>query len=268
MEVISLTEGKINRTYIAGKDVITKQSSFDEIKNIEIARKALTNKTILLENDVYMFHLPKIYDYKDGCIFMEFLQGDNLELDLRNSTKHQDAAQDTNDLFQYMYENQILWKDFAPRNIIIDRQRHIVNLCDFERGIASDIRGKQFLQNYVYEEYAAFLLPYERKFPQSVEDIFNVDERHPVEFDNIKSKRVKSLIEAMCLPKDNLNSQTIANMNKMIVMAETPYKKGGQLVFPIIELEQIKDRSYSQFAKCIVQINKTRGNTHGNGGRL
>ena len=30
MEVISLTEGKINRTYIAGKDVITKQSSFDE----------------------------------------------------------------------------------------------------------------------------------------------------------------------------------------------------------------------------------------------
>lgn len=47
MEVISLTEGKINRTYIAGKDVITKQSSFDEIKNIEIARKALTNKTIL-----------------------------------------------------------------------------------------------------------------------------------------------------------------------------------------------------------------------------
>lgn len=86
MEVISLTEGKINRTYIAGKDVITKQSSFDEIKNIEIARKALTNKTILLKNDVYMFHLPKIYDYKDGCIFMEFLQGDNLELDLRNST--------------------------------------------------------------------------------------------------------------------------------------------------------------------------------------
>lgn len=86
MEVISLTEGKINRTYIAGKDVIIKQSSFDEIKNIEIARKALTNKTILLENDVYMFHLPKIYDYKDGCIFMEFLQGDNLELDLRNST--------------------------------------------------------------------------------------------------------------------------------------------------------------------------------------
>lgn len=29
-----------------------------------------------------------------------------------------------------------------------------------------------------------------------MEDIFNVDERHPVEFDNIKSKRVKSLIEA------------------------------------------------------------------------
>lgn len=57
-----------------------------KLKNIEIARKALTNKTILLENDVYMFHLPKIYDYKDGCIFMEFLQGDNLELDLRNST--------------------------------------------------------------------------------------------------------------------------------------------------------------------------------------
>ncbi len=80
MEVISLTEGRINRTYIAGKDVITKRSSFDEIKNIEAARKALTGKTIFLDNDFYMFHLPKIYDYRDGRIFMEFLQGDNLEL--------------------------------------------------------------------------------------------------------------------------------------------------------------------------------------------
>ena len=64
MEVISLTEGKINRTYIAGKDVITKQSSFDEIKNIEIARKALTNKTILLKNDVYMFQNINFKIYK------------------------------------------------------------------------------------------------------------------------------------------------------------------------------------------------------------
>lgn len=84
------------------------------------------------------------------------------------------------------------------------------------------------------------MLPYERKFPQSVEDIFNVDERHPVEFDNIKSKRVKSLIEAMCLPKGNLNSQTIANMNKLIVMAETPYKKGGQLVFLSLNWSKLK----------------------------
>lgn len=72
MEVISLTEGKINRTYIAGKDVITKQSSFDEIKNIEIARKALTNKTILLEMMFICFICRKFMIIKTDVFLWSF----------------------------------------------------------------------------------------------------------------------------------------------------------------------------------------------------
>ena len=87
MDVISLTKDKINKVIISDKEIITKKSSFEEIKNIEKARKIFKNKEILINNSIYTFHLPHIYDYKENKIYMEFMTGYNLELYLRKNEK-------------------------------------------------------------------------------------------------------------------------------------------------------------------------------------
>lgn len=268
MQVISMTDGKIKKNFTAGKEVIVKQSSFNEIQNIEKARSIFKKHHIVLNGEEFQFHLPKIYDYQNGCIYMEFLLGKNLELSLRNNHTRESAIQTTNCIFQYMFDKQIYWGDFAPRNIMIDEDNKKINLCDFERGIKLNISNKEYLQNYVYEEYAAFLLPPERNFSETMNHIFTVNEVYPISFDEIKSNRVKSIIIETGLPMDKLTNQTVANVNKMIILAETPYKQNGIPVFPIIELEETKDRSYRLFAQKVCQIINNRGISNGKNGRL
>ena len=199
---------------------------------------------------------------------MEFLVGDNLEIELRTPKHHDNAVIETNSLFQYFYDNQLYWGDFAPRNIIIDNENKIIKLCDFERGIASHTSKKEYLQNYAYEEYAAFLFPSERHFSEKLNDIFIVDNPEPIKLCDIHSNRVKSIIKNRNIPENTLTTQTIANINKMIILAETPYKKNESAVFPIVRLEQIKDNSYELFAKEICNILTNKGPFYGNSGRI
>ncbi len=263
MQVISMTEGKITQDYISGHKIIVKQSSFDEIKKIECARKILEKRKIKIGNEEFSFHLPKINGYKNGKIYMEFLVGDNLEISLRSSEDREKAINTTNTLFQYFYDNKIYWGDFAPRNIIINKKNRIINLCDFERGIYSNFSGKEYLQNYAYEEYAAFLFPVERRFSEKLNSIFTVEEIIPVKISDIRSKRVKSIIKEIGIAEKKLTNQTVANINKMIILSETPYKRNGISEFPIVRLEQIKDNSYELFAKEVRRVLIARGYYHG-----
>ena len=59
---------------------------------------------------------------------MEFLTGDNLELELRTPKHHNCAVNMTNSLFQLLYDKEIYWGEFDPRNIIIDKENKMVNL--------------------------------------------------------------------------------------------------------------------------------------------
>lgn len=204
MQVISMTEGKITQDYISSHKIIIKQSSFDEIKKIECARKILEKRKIKIGNEEFSFHLPKINGYKNGKIQMEFLVGDNLEISLRSSEDREKAINTTNTLFQYFYDNKIYWGDFAPRNIIINKKNRIINLCDFERGIYSNFSGKEYLPNYAYEEYAAFLFPVERRFSEKLNSIFTVEEIIPVKISDIRSKRVKSIIKEIGIAEKTL----------------------------------------------------------------
>ena len=268
MQVISMTKGKITQDYINGREIIVKRSTFDEVKKIEKARNILKKHKIFIDEVPFDFHLPKIYDYQDGKIYMEFLTGDNLELELRTPKHHNCAVNMTNSLFQLLYDKEIYWGDFAPRNIIIDKENKMVNLCDFERGIYSNVNRYTYLQNYAYEEYAAFLFPSERCFSESLNDIFLVDKPQQIRLTDIHSNRVKSIIKEKGISEDNLTTQTVANINKMIILAETPYKRNGENIFPIVRLEQIKDNSYELFAKEVCNILAKKGHLYGNSGRI
>ena len=268
MQVISMTKGKIVQDYFNGQEIIVKHSTFDEIKKIEEARNILKKHQIFIDGVPFNFHLPRIYDYRDNKIYMEFLAGDNLELELRTPKHHNSAVNITNSLFQFLYDKEIYWGDFAPRNIIIDKENKMINLCDFERGISAHAIKKEYLQNYTYEEYAAFLFPHERRFSEKLNDIFLVNNPEPIKLCDIRSNRVKSIIKNINIPENTLTTQTVANINKMIILAETPYKRNEENIFPIIKLEQIKDNSYELFAKEICNILANKGHFYGNSRRI
>ncbi len=263
-----MTKDKIRKEQINGLDIIIKKSSFDEIRKIEEARKVFKHHVVKLGGKNFTFHLPKIYDYRENEIYMELLTGDNLEILLRTSQGRNNAVEATNSLFQYIYDNNLYWGDFAPRNIMIDSDKQTINLCDFERGIQTNIKGKEFLQNYAYEEYAAFLFPRERTFSKKLNDIFNVNEEYPITMEDIHSNRIKSIIREMKIPENSLTNKTSANTNKMIVIAETPYKINKRNIFPIVTLENIKDKSYELFAKEVCNILKIKGHINGYSRRL
>lgn len=89
------------------KKVVIKESSFDEVKKIEEARKILKTHKIEINNIEYSFHLSKIYAFKN---------------------------------------NKIYWKDFAPRNIWVDTENKRINFFDFEKGIVTNTNDKEYLQ--------------------------------------------------------------------------------------------------------------------------
>ena len=77
---------------------------------------------------------------------MEFLKGDNLELILRTPQNRKSGVQILNSIFQYLYDNKIYWKDFAPRNIWVDTENKRINFFDFEKGIVTNTNDKEYLQ--------------------------------------------------------------------------------------------------------------------------
>lgn len=115
MQVISMTKGRIRQDRINGQEIIIKKSSFEEIKKIEQARKFLKGHTILLGGKDFTFHVPKIYDYKNNEIYMEFLTGNNLEINLRTPRHRNEAVKTTNLLFQYIYDSHLYWGDFLKK---------------------------------------------------------------------------------------------------------------------------------------------------------
>lgn len=99
---------KNKKGFVSGREVVVKKSSFDEVKKIEAARRVFDEHELVLGGVPFRFHLPKIYDYRSGNIFMEFLHGENLEIALRTDKHRPEAVQTVNRLFQYLYDKQIL----------------------------------------------------------------------------------------------------------------------------------------------------------------
>ena len=50
VQIISMTQGKIKRDFIAGREVVIKKTSFEEVKKIEEARNILKKHNIYVKN--------------------------------------------------------------------------------------------------------------------------------------------------------------------------------------------------------------------------
>lgn len=252
MEVISLEEGKI----VYSGNLVYKSSNEDEYNTlIEAGLKVSKLPNLCINNKQYKILTPKAIEYNDGKICMSRCYGDNLELILRDMKSHKDGVMFINELFKFFIENNFYWKDFAPRNIMIDKD--IIYIMDFERGIGTGyLSVNDYLVDIVYEEYSAFLLPSEREI--DVNSVYQSLDNKIIEFNNIKSRRVRNILKLTHGEKD-VSYKDYLFAIKSIIICETPYIENGEIKYPILELEEyMKQNGVEEYARKIVGDNNEK----------
>lgn len=181
---------------------------------------------------------------------MEKCYGNNVEIMLRNKKKHSIGVKYTNQILKEFIRNSFFWKDYAPRNVLINENN--ISIMDFERGI--DDNNTQLFNYFldsVYEEYSAFLLPKERLF--KMDEVFKYDNVSIISINDIKSKRIKTILKKLGYV-DIIPFDVYVLAVKMIIVNETPYLKDNEIFYPLIELENyIVDKGYENYANRIIE---------------
>ena len=257
-EVISLTKDKVWTMQINQKTVYCKKTTYNEVENLKKARKFLLGKSVFVNKKEYKINIPQIYFWNSNksCIYMQECTGDNLELILRNLKERVRGINILHGLMEYLLSQKFYWKDFAPRNILVDDKT--ISLVDFEREliINEKLDIKWYLRENVYEEYVAFLLPKER--PILPEQIFKLqnESNRLMNIKDIKSNRVKKIANRLNL-SETICSNKYLQIIKMLVDAEEPKEdSNGNIIFPIIQLEQImSDYGYDKYIEEILKRN-------------
>ena len=235
---------------IISDNYVTKKTNKSEFYSLQLAHLMINNlKPIIISNDKYQVTIPQIYKYNNNLIVMERCFGNNLELMLRYKTTYNDGVMFLNSILNFFLSNNFYWKDFAPRNILIDKNK--ISIMDFERGISEKVQNLQlYFVDSVYEEYGAFLLPNDRLY--SIEDIFASNDNNLIALSSISSKRVKTILKIQGY-NDYVPIKDYILAVKMIVTNEIPYKKNDEIIFPLLELEDyIKKYGYQEYAKRII----------------
>lgn len=180
---------------------------------------------------------------------MERCYGDNLELILRTANTHNLGVKHINYLIQYLLNMDFYWKDFAPRNVLVNGNNYVI--VDFEKGI-NNIKPniQEYFVDSVYEEYTAFLLPYERLI--NISDIFELRSEKNINMTDIRSNRVREIL--LLLGYDGVVPFSMYLLaTKMIVMSEEPYLQKNEIIFPLLELEDfIKTNGRKKYAEKII----------------
>lgn len=240
LQVISFTEDKVWRTKYHNDNAYAKKTNESEVKNIQIASDFLKGKSVTVNGEAYKIKVPEIYSWDNKCLIMEECIGENLELMLRNDTKREVGKNFLNAAMNFCLSEKFYWHDFAPRNMIVNRQDKIISLVDFERGVTldSNFNQKKYLRENVFEEYVAFLLPEER--PIRTSRVFELQDEADTLMDvrSIKSNRVKKMAKKLNLPDNILYSQYL-KIIYMLIKAEEPLRRQGKVIFPIVQLEEI-----------------------------
>lgn len=243
--VVSLTDGKVHLFQDSGQYLVSKLSSDIEFATYSQIKSLLSgNSKLCLPEEEYTVCVPEIvkWDPEKKELITEFIDGYNLEMILRSEdTQQRKRGIDLlNALYSFFISNEIYWIDFAPRNIII--KDHLLYVYDFDRGIPEGIAKQDFVA-YTYKDYAAFLLPEERDI--SEKEAFDVSlSHHDKPFYDIKSGRI-SLTLRHCFghvasTQDKRYEYYYAL--RRIAQATEPFlDSNGAIVFPIIELEKIRD---------------------------
>ena len=246
MEVISLDD---NRVKVNLNDV-TKKTEIKEVNNLIKAYELINDDVIYINGEKFKIKIPKVLSFDNRKLTMEKCKGSNLELILRTPRSHLLGVEFTNNIILQLLHKNFFWKDFAPRNILIDT--NTISIFDFERGLNTQVESvRLYLAENVYEEYSAFLLPNERIL--KADDIFNMNVNGDIiKINTIKSRRIRTILSKLgYINEAPIHIYLLAV--KMIIMNEEPSKVNDEYIFPLLMLEEyIKNYGYEKYAEKII----------------
>lgn len=251
-----------SKTWIEQKDkdfFFYKRMSDYEYSNQKLMKEKLNEKYVSINGEQYAIDCPNVISITDGVACMDFIDGINLELLLRNVGTHKEGVEILKQLLSFFIENKIYWVDFAPRNILIcDRQIIIV---DFEKGILDESTELiEYLRNHVYEEYNLFLLPDERTLNDL--DVFTSKSKKEILVSSISSSRHKRIAELLGYT-GKISYQIYLNILKMVVDVEIPYYEGSEIIYPGVELDKLicenaDDNPIDIYSREVIKLYKHR----------
>lgn len=247
--VISQKEGRIA---LVEKDkwVVRKRTSYAEAMQLalmqSIARDANIG-TIEWQNDVYSVDVPQFISWEEetGILEMEYCEGDNLEIILKNATQNDrlQYVELSASVISWMKQNGILWRDAAPRNTLINHASRKIVLLDFERplllksGRFEDSEFNLLVRGNITEEFNAFLFEPEQEsvFPR----VWEGNEDVVIDKKSILSGRQIILLEHLYGKQDNeVKAVELAHAQQMMSNTVTPFYLDGEPFFPLIYLEK------------------------------
>ena len=236
-----------------------KKTTEFEVKNLRLIREKLFNKFISIFEKKYELSVPQTIDFQNNLLKLEYCNGKNLELYLKDKKTHDLGVTFLNVLLNFFIENSIYWIDFAPRNILISDNKII--FVDFEKGfMKKNTTIKNYLRNHVYEEYSLFLLTDERCYQAEYVFTLKSEKNSLIQVNSIKSDRYR-IIAKLRGYSQYMTKQDYLNILKLIIDVETPYVEKDNIFFPGVYLDKFmvklcSNRSVEVYAKEVLRLYK------------
>jgi tRNA A-37 threonylcarbamoyl transferase component Bud32 len=232
------------KVYLLNQNVI-KITDDRELLNICHFRECIKNQKIFLTDFGYFkVQIPNIESFSYPKLEMEFLCGYNLETLLKKSNRHNrnKLFRIVTSLFTWFYNNLVVWHDFAPRNVIINFEKEIINFVDFERGFVimnSKIEKAEYyyyLSNIIAEEWSAFLTIDEFNYllPNFWDGVNEIDDKP----DTLTSKRKFAIFKVLYHEQSITTKKTVLISRAMQEVAQAE-NRNGFLNFPLIIIERM-----------------------------
>lgn len=241
-----------------------KKTNNIEIKNLKLISKLLSNKKVFIGNKKFEIRVPKLLKWNrlNKIMYMEYCFGENLEFLLRNKKNHKKGVEFLDCLITFFIKNKIYWADFAPRNIIISKEK--IYIVDFEKGIRKNIDFREYLRDNVLEEYCLFLLKEERLF--NVESVLTLqNEKNTIyNLNIIKEKRCVEIAKLLGY-KEYITKKDYLDIIKMIITIEEPKFIDNEIIFPGVILDKIftnypKNEAFTKYAQRVIELYNSKLN--------
>lgn len=260
--VTSLEDERVSLIQKNGSFLVSKKTTISEPKNLARVKSWLKMNGNLsgLKTGLHLnISIPKVMEWKisNSTLVMEYCCGVNLETELIKNDKNRDLyIKIISDLLHWIKEKSFYWQDFAPRNMLFNKESNTVTLIDFEsrlkigRKMMSEKEFNLFIQNRIILELATVLFAAEQKY--LCPNIWKYSRRTSIPLGEIIGRRRRGYILFHHPGIYRIKHSDLVQIEKRIVYIATPFYYKNTVFYPLIALSKID--SVDKYIKTVSEL--------------